>query len=129
MFPFTNVVLATGHMFTNLQLIPMTQEYQVTVRAHSVSMATAEATSSGIIAGYIHCYTVHSILSGVVTVTPYQSEMTTLTAHWTDFQSDPPIVSYEWALGERNFTASDQWMLCKDINDPTLRPHALTWLI
>ena len=94
-------------MFTNLQLIPMTQEYYVTVRAHSVSMATAEATSNGIIAGYMH-----SILPGMVTVTPYQSEMTTLTA-----QSDVPMVVYEWALRKRNLTASDQQMLCQDITD------------
>ena len=83
--PFTNLGLATGYTFANLQLIPMTQEYYVTVKAHSVSMATAEATSNGIIAGYIH-----SILPGMVTVTPYQSEMTTLTA-----QSDAPMVLSE----------------------------------
>ena len=75
-------------------------------------MATTVTTSNGIIAGYIH-----SILPGMVTVTPYQSEMTTLTAHWTDFQSYVPIVSYEWALKERNLKASDQRMLCKDITD------------
>ena len=60
--------------FTNLHLIPMMQEYHVTVRVHSVSMATAKATSNGTIDGYIH-----SILPGIVTVTPYQSETTTLT--------------------------------------------------
>ena len=110
--PFTNVGLATGYTFTNLQLTPMMQEYYVTVRAHSVSMATSKTTSNGIITGYIR-----RIFPGMVTVTPYQSETTTFRAHWTDFQSNVPIVLYEWALGERNLTASDQRMLCKDITD------------
>ena len=99
-------------MFANFQLTPMMQENYVTVRAHSVSTETAEATSNGIITGYIH-----SILPGMVTVTSYQSETTTLTIHWTDFQSNVPIVLYEWALGERNLTASDQRILCEDITD------------
>ena len=52
-FPFTSVSLRTSYNITGLSLRAMNR-YYITVRAHAVSGATADATSNGIQVGYGH---------------------------------------------------------------------------
>ena len=52
--PFTNVGLNTSHTFHNLNLVPESIIYYITVRAHTVSGAFVDATSNGISVGYQH---------------------------------------------------------------------------
>ena len=50
--PFTNVGLNVTWSFSDLNLIPRSSTYYVTVRAYSVSSAMVEVTSNGIKVGY-----------------------------------------------------------------------------
>ncbi|KAI8516764.1 hypothetical protein Bbelb_053450 [Branchiostoma belcheri] len=50
--PFINVGLNRTHTFNNLQLIPRSATYYITVRAHSLLTSVAEVTSNGIQVGY-----------------------------------------------------------------------------
>ena len=50
--PFTNVGLNVTWTFSDLELIPRSSIYYVTVRAYSVSSAMVEVTSNGIKVGY-----------------------------------------------------------------------------
>ena len=50
--PFINVGLNKTWTFTNLDLIPRTAVYYITVRAHSASSANVEVTSNGISVGH-----------------------------------------------------------------------------
>ena len=108
--PFTNVGLNTTHTFTNLNLVAQSVTYYITVRAHAVSGAYTDATSNGITAGYGHM-----IIPGVIFIPRYQSDTTTVSAHWSDFESNLPIRSYEWALGSRQFSDDELNGLCRDI--------------
>lgn len=109
-FPFTSVGLRTSYNITGLSLRPMSH-YYITVRAHAVSGATADATSNGIRVGYGHMIT-----PGVITVSLYQSDNTSITARWSGFESDLPLIRYEWALGSRNISSQQNLQtLCDDI--------------
>ena len=107
--PFTNVGLNTSHTFFNLDLVPQMVVYYITVRAHAVSGAYIDATSNGITAGYGHM-----IMPGVISIPRYQSDTTTVSVHWSDFESDLPIRSYEWALGTRQFSDEELNRFCSD---------------
>ena len=50
--PFTNVGRNLTHTFFDLDLVPLTALYYVTVRAHSFSQAVTDVTSNGFLAGY-----------------------------------------------------------------------------
>ena len=108
--PFTNVGLNTTHTFTNLNLVPQSVTYYITVRAHAVSGAYTDATSNGITAGYGH-----TIIPGDIFIPRYQSDITTVSAHWSAFESNLPIRSYEWALGSRQFSDDELSRFCSDI--------------
>ena len=109
-FPFTSIGLRTSYNITGLNLRAMNR-YFITVRAHAVSGAMADATSNGIQVGYGHM-----IVPGTVTAPRYQSDNTSITAHWDGFQSDLPLIYYEWALGSRNLSSADSLQsLCNDI--------------
>ena len=49
--PFTSVGKNLTVVFNNLDLQPLTSVYYITVRANSVSFATAEVSSNGVTAG------------------------------------------------------------------------------
>ena len=107
--PFTNIGLNTNHTFTNLDLIPETIVYYITVRAHAISGASVESTSNGITVGLSH-----SVLPGEITLPPYQSDSTTVSAYWSDFVSDIPIRTYEWAIGEQRLDADQLQEVCRE---------------
>lgn len=108
--PFTNVGLNTSVMWENLDLVPQRVVYYSTVRAHTVSGTFIEVTSNGIRVGYGQ-----SIIPGIIITPQYQSDTSTFTAYWTDFESDLPIRSYEWALGSQYLDANELESLCEDI--------------
>ena len=112
--PFTNLGLNTSFTFTNLQLVPL-QTYYVTVRAHAVSGAVAEVTSNGIIPGYSG-----AITPGLIEQPAFQSNTSVLSAHWNEFQSDVPILYYEWALSNKQLNYSQLQVLCDDITNDHL---------
>ena len=71
--------------------------YYITVRAHAVSGATADATSNGIQVGYGHM-----IIPGTITAPRYQSDNTStvMSTDWSSHQSTAsPIYSVDGALG------------------------------
>lgn len=107
--PFTNIGLNTTHTFTNLDLIPETVVYYITVRAYSISRASVESTSNGITVGLSH-----SVVPGEITLPPYQSDSTTVSAYWSDFVSDVPIRTYEWAIGEQRLDADQLREVCRE---------------
>ena len=107
--PFTNVGLNTNHTFANLDLIPDDVLYSVTVRATSVSGATVESTSNGIRVGLTH-----SISPGTIILPHFSSNTTELWVYWGEFESDVPIRSYEWAVGDKYFTTEQLQTMCVD---------------
>ena len=108
-FPFTNVGLSTVYTLEGLQLVPMDQLYYVTVRAHAVSGATIDVTSNGIRVGF------KELIRGEVTVPPYLTDTASLSFHWSGFESDVPIRSYEWALGTDQLTQERLTTLCGNL--------------
>ena len=109
--PFTNVGTNISYTFVGLDLVPLTQQYFITVRAHAVSGAYVDATSNGIIAGLGG-----TIIPGNITVTPYQSNTTTVAAYWTKFESDFPIRLYSWAVGSEKYSSQELGNFCSDIS-------------
>ena len=107
--PFTNVGANTSYTFMDLDLVPLTQQYFITVRAHAVSGAYADATSNGIIGGLGG-----TIIPGNIFVTPYQSNTTTVAAYWTKFESDFPIRLYSWAVGSEKYSSQELETFCTD---------------
>ena len=107
--PFTNVGLAKTYTFSGLDLIPLTQSYFATVRAHAVSGAFVDASSNGIVVGLTH-----SIKPGMISQTPYQTNSSFLSAYWTGFESDVAITKYEWALGTYALNYSFLQSVCND---------------
>ena len=107
--PFTNVGTNTSYMFVDLDLVPLTQQYFITVRAHAVSGAYVDATSNGITAGLGG-----SIIPGNIFVTPYQSNTTSITAYWSKFESDFPIRLYSWAVGSEKYSSQELETFCTD---------------
>ena len=107
--PFTNVGLSTAYTLGRLQLVPMDQVYYVTVRAHAVSGATIDVTSNGIRVGF------RELIRGEVTVPPYVTDTSSLSFHWSGFESDVPIRSYEWALGSDQPTEERLSALCGNL--------------
>lgn len=110
--PFTSVGLNTSVTWENLDLVPQSIVYYSTVRAYTVSGAFIDVTSNGIRVGYGQ-----SIIPGIITTPQYQSETTTFTAYWTDFESDLPIRSYEWALLSQYLNANELESLCEDVSE------------
>lgn len=109
-FPFTAIGRITSYTITGLQLQMMAQ-YFITVRAHGVSGSVAEATSNGIRVGYGHMIT-----PGNITVPLFQSDTSSITVRWSEFESDLPLISYELALGSRNLsTLQNLQTFCNDI--------------
>ena len=107
--PFTNVGLNTSHAFYNLDLVPESITYYITVRAHTVSGAYIDATSNGISVGYQQ-----GIIPGEITLNRYQSDTTSVSLYWTEFESDLPIRLYEWALGTLSFTERELERFCEN---------------
>ena len=105
--PFTNVSLNTSHAFYNLDLVPETVTYFITVRARTVSGAFIDVTSNGISVGYQQ-----GIIPGELTLNRYQYDTTMVNVYWSEFESDLPIRQYEWALGTTRFTESDLEGFC-----------------
>lgn len=106
--PFTNVGLNNSHVFYNLNLVPETVTYFITVRAHTVSGAYVDVTSNGISVGYQQ-----GISPGEIVLNRYQSVTTKVSVYWSEFVSDVPIRLYEWALGTRRFTERDLEAFCE----------------
>ena len=109
--PFTNVGSATSHTFTGLNLVAMDQVYYVTVRAYAVSGASVDATSNGVTVGFNT-----SIISGVISVPAYQSDNTSFSARWTEFESDVPIRSYQWGVSTSQFSEFQLQEFCSNIS-------------
>ena len=107
--PFTNVGISTSYTFTGLDLVPLTQQYFITVRAHAVSGAHADATSNGIIAGLGG-----TIIPGTIFAAPYQTSTTTIAAYWSKFESDFPIRLYSWAVGSEKYSSQELENFCAD---------------
>ena len=108
--PFTIIDgMSTTYTFSGLNLIPLTQTYYATVRAHAVSGAIAEVTSNGIIVGLTH-----SITRGTIWQPSFQSNTSFLNVYWNGFESEVPIVSYEWALGNKVLSYLEHETLCED---------------
>lgn len=107
--PFTHVGLDSSHTFADLRLSPDHVRYFFTVRAYAVSGAYAEVSSNGISVGFRH-----SIVPGVILLPHFQSDVTTLAAHWTEFESSVPIRQYEWALGSEYFNDDQVEEFCLD---------------
>ena len=112
--PFTNVGLNTNYTWNDLDLIPQSTVYYSTVRAYTVSKAFIDATSNGIRVGYGQ-----SIVPGTIMVPRYQSDTLSLMAYWTEFESDLPITSYEWALGSQYLDARELESLCEEVQEFT----------
>ena len=108
---FTNVGLNRSFAFTGLDLVALDVVYFLTVRARAVSGAFVDATSNGITVGFGHM-----IIPGDIILERFQSDTTTLTAYWTDFESDLPIRSYEWGIGTTYFTTDELDEICEDTN-------------
>ena len=113
--PFTRVGLNTSHVFTNLKLVPLSVVYYITVRAYAVSGAFVDATSNGISAGYGQ-----EIIQGEISLEMFQSDMSLLNVHWSDFESDVPIRSYELAFGSTLFDEENLEEFCEDTNSDFL---------
>ena len=107
--PFTNVGLNTTHTFTGLDLVPESIVYSVTVRATAVSGATVTATSNGIRVGHTH-----TISPGAIFLSPFSSSSSELSVFWEEFESNVPIRSYEWAVGEVFFTTKQLQSFCDE---------------
>ena len=108
--PFTNVGSNTTHTFTDLNLVPLTQQYYITVRAYAVSGAYADATSNGIYAGLGH-----TVVPGTISVSLYQSNNTVIQAYWSKFESDFPIRLYSWAIGSMELSSEQLSFFCNDM--------------
>ena len=107
--PFTNVGLNTSHTFSDLDLIPENVMYYITVRATAISGAVVESSSNGIRVGLAH-----RIQPGSITLPPYTSSSSDLDVHWEEFVSNVPIRSYEWAIGETDFSQTQLQEMCRD---------------
>lgn len=106
--PFTNIGLNTSHTFPDLNLLSDIV-YYTTVRATAVSGATIDSTSNGIQVGHTH-----SIQPGDIVLTPFSSNTNEISVHWEEFSSNVPIRSYEWAVGEVNFSPAQLQHMCDD---------------
>ncbi len=107
--PFINIGLNTTHEFTELDLNAENIVYYITVRAHAISGAYIDSTSNGIRTGYGH-----TIVPGSISLPEHQLDTTTISAYWTEFESDLPIRSYEWAVGYRYLTTDELESFCDD---------------
>ena len=107
--PFTNVGLSTVYTLSGLQLVPMDQLYYVTVRARAVSGATIDVTSNGIRVGF------SELIRGEITVPRYLIGTMSLSFHWSGFESDLPIRSYEWALAANQLAEERLTELCGNL--------------
>ena len=107
--PFTNVGTDTTYTFMDLNLVPLTQQYFITVRAYAVSGAYTDATSNGIIGGLGG-----TIIPRNIFVTPYLSNATTIAAYWSKFESDFPIRLYSWAVGSEKYSSQELETFCTD---------------
>ena len=107
--PFMSVGMNTSYTINNLELTARTVRYYFTVRAHSVSGATAEATSDGVYVGYVE-----GIAAGTITLNHFQSSTTDITAHWTAFESENPIQRYDFAVGTAKHNRTMLLSFCDD---------------
>ena len=107
--PFTNIGLNMSHTFTDLSLVPESVLYSITVRATAVSGAVTEATSNGLRIGLTH-----SITAGAIFTPPFSSNATELWVYWEEFESNVPIRTYEWAVGESEFTSEQLQHMCQE---------------
>ena len=94
--PFTVVGLNTSVTFSDLDLIPLSQQYFFTVRAFSRTGAMSEVTSNGIYVGYGK-----PLIAGTVHMDMFSNSSSSLTASWDGFSSDLPILFYEWAISTK----------------------------
>ncbi|XP_070573761.1 uncharacterized protein [Ptychodera flava] len=83
--PFVDVGCNTTHTFSDLQLVPRTQVYYVTIRAYSISTAMAETTTNGIRVGYGGQQNFDASLKK----TPYESEFDVYP--WTNVGKDTMV--------------------------------------
>ncbi|XP_077996024.1 uncharacterized protein LOC144449371 [Glandiceps talaboti] len=94
--PFVNVGLNTSHTFYDLHLVPRKLTYYITVTAYSVSTATAEITSNGLMVGYGGSV----VSAGDVKVSRYITSATSMTISWTNFAFGMPVLFYQVGIGE-----------------------------
>ena len=106
--PFTNIGLNQSHTFPDLNLLPDIV-YYITVRATAISGATIDSTSNGIQVGHTH-----TIQPGDIILTPFSSNTNEISVHWEEFLSNVPIRSYEWSIGEVNFSPAQLQHMCDD---------------
>ncbi|XP_070573717.1 uncharacterized protein [Ptychodera flava] len=93
---FVDVGCNTTHTFSDLQLVPRTQVYYVTIRAYSISTAMAETTTNGIRVGYGG-----QVLSpGEVAMQRYVSSSDTISLSWSQFEFGEPVLFYTWGVTE-----------------------------
>lgn len=110
--PFVNIGLNSTVTFTNLSLISQEQTYFVTIRAHALSGAISEVTSNGITPGYNDI-----IRPGEIAQTMYQFNTSILSVQWTAFQSDVPMLYYEWAITDYALNTLQLTTFCSDLNN------------
>lgn len=106
--PFTDVGLNTNITFDNLDLVAMT-EYYFTVRVFVTSGDFADGSSNGVTVGYEQ-----AVYPGEITINEFQSDTTSLSLYWTDFQSDLPIRLYEVAIGTVEIDDDTLELFCRD---------------
>ena len=107
--PFTGCGLVQSYTFTGLSLVTM-ETYYVTVRAHAVSGLWVDTTSNGVTVGISD-----SVLPGEVVLPYYQSDQSTITAYWSQFEWSLPMRSYQWGLGTRLLLQQELTGLCADV--------------
>lgn len=91
--PFMSVGLNLSVTLTDLVLVPKIQQYFITVRAHSRTDAIIESSSTGVYVGYMDPPSRGSVSAGRFT-----NSSTTITATWSEFESELEILYYEWAI-------------------------------
>ena len=107
--PFVSVGRSRSHTWTGLSLVA-TGTYYVTVRAHAVSGSQVDTTSNGVTVGISD-----ALLPRGVVLPYYQSDQTSVTVYWTDFEGSLPVLYYQWALGTRALSVQELGALCGDV--------------
>ena len=83
----------------------------ITVRAHAVSGSWVDATSDGVTVGVSS-----AIIPGEVVLPPYQSDLSSVTAYWSQFEGSLPVQAIiSVALETRPLSSQELGLLCADI--------------
>ncbi|XP_070562157.1 uncharacterized protein [Ptychodera flava] len=114
---FVDVGLNTSHTFTDLQLIPETWTYYVTVRAYAVSTAMVEVTSNGIRVGFGG----ELLSQGQINIQRYIPSTISLTVSWSNFRFVLPVLFYNFGIGSN--TSILHSLSCKDLQTPVFSEY------